>query len=345
MRIALPLVLTITAAASSAARADSSADTTIVLNQAGQDLAADLGIDVPALEQKISDGVEAALGVSAVGDFLKSFSNATSFSNRGVGVDYASNSERAIIGIAGNVSLATDLDGDLPAIGAALNLTLMAGLNLRRWNHPELTVYANTFYRGAESDNLHGSIVSVGGHLQYKMFTPTQGWKNLLVQWGGIDFTSGLELAHWGFGLRGDISTDFDVTNDAGDMTTTITAATGGRIDLSSTTVTVPVEVTTNARLLYILSAYTGFGLDFQAGSSKLDLGVSGSLTGTRPGMTTPETIGSIEISGEGSHGPSLAGWHALLGLQANIWRAKLFLQTTFSLDTFSLALGTRVVL
>lgn len=343
MKRVLLAVLTLTPAL---ARADSSADTDIVLNQAGQDLATDLGLDVPALEQKISDGVRDALGLSAVGGFLRSFANATSFSNRGVGVDYASNSDRAIVGAAVNVAVATDLTGDLPSAGAAANLTLMAGLNLRKWNHPELTAYANTFWRSAANDNLHGSIFSVGGHLQYKLFTPTQGWKKLLVQWGGIDFTSGLEIAHWGYGLRGDISTDFDVTNDAGDMTTTITASTGGHLDLSATTVTLPVEVTTNARLLYVLSAYTGFGLDFQAGSSSLDIGVAGAMTGTRPGMTEAETIGSIEIHGTGSHGPSLAGWHALLGLQANIWRAKLFVQATLEpLDTFSVALGTRVVL
>ena len=62
--------------------------------------------------------------------------------------------------------------------------------------------------------------------------------------------------------------------------------------------------------------------------------------------MGTVETIGSIAVAGRQSHGPSLAGDHVLFGLQFNIWRLKLFVQTTAEpFDKFSVALGTRVVL
>lgn len=328
------------------AAADSSATAEIQLNQAGVDLATRLGIDVPAFEEDLRQQIKDALGVAAVGAFLRSFSNATSFSNRGLGVDYASNSERAIIGFGANLSIAADLDGELPSAGAAANATLMAGLNLRRWKHPELTVFANGFYRSASSDHLRGSIASAGAHVQYKLFTPTRGLKRVLVQWGGLDFTTGLEVAHWSYGLRGELSTSFEVGNDAGSASSTIEAATMGHTDLSATTVTLPLEVTTNVRLLYVASLYVGLGLDAQVGSSSLDLGVAGSLTGTRPDTGEVETIGAITVTGTGSKGPAIVGYHVLLGLQANLWRLKIFTQATLQpIDKLSLALGVRVVL
>lgn len=328
------------------AAADSSAAVDIQLNQAGQDLAAQLGIDVAGFSAALEDKIKDAMGVAQLGAFLRSFSDATSFSNRGLGVDYASNSERAIIGIGANLALAADLDGELPSAGAAANIALMAGLNLRHWNHPALTVYGNAFYRSAENDNLHGSIASGGAHIQYKKYTPTQGLKRLAIQWGGFDFTTGIEVAHWAYGLRGELSTSFDLANDAGSASTRIDARTSGHIDLSATTVTIPVEVTTNVRLLYLASLYLGFGLDAQVGSSSLDLGVGGSLTGTRPDTGEVETIGAITVDGTGSRSPSFLGYHIMLGLQANLWRLKVFTQATLEpVDKVSLALGVRIVL
>jgi len=55
----LPLV-------SRVAAADSSATAEIQLNQAGQDLAADLGLDVAGFEETLREKVKSALGVSAV---------------------------------------------------------------------------------------------------------------------------------------------------------------------------------------------------------------------------------------------------------------------------------------
>ncbi|HWU88316.1 MAG TPA: hypothetical protein VN253_13615 [Kofleriaceae bacterium] len=328
------------------AAADSSATAQIELNQAGADLAAELGLDVAGFQQRLAERVQEALGVAAVGAFLRSFSNATSFSNRGLGVDYASNSERGILGIGANLALAADLDGELPSAGAAANATVMAGLNLRRWSHPELTVFGNAFYRSASSDHLRGSIATAGAHLQYKLVTPTRGRERVVIQWGGLDVTTGVEVAHWSYGLRGDLSTAFEVGGDAGSGSTSIEAATAGHVALSATTVTVPIELTTNVRLLYLASLYLGLGLDAQVGASSLDLGVAGSLTGTRPDTGAVETIGAITVTGTGSKGPTFAGYHALLGLQANLWRLKLFAQATLQpIEKASLALGVRVVL
>lgn len=326
------------------AAAGSSATATIELNSGGADLAARLGLDPEALEAKLAEGIAGALGIEEVGAFLGAFARATSFSNRGLGVDYASNSERAVIGLGVNLAVAADLSGELPSVGAAANATLMAGMNLRRWGHPELTVFGNGFARSASTDHLHGRIASVGGHVQYKLFTPTRGLARLLVQWGGLDLTTGVEVARWSYGLRGDVSTAFDL-HGAGGSTAAIEAAAAGNIDLSATTVTVPLEVTTNLRLLYVASLYLGLGLDAQLGAARLDLGLSGSLAEVRPDGTA-ETIAGVAVTGAGDRGPARVGYHALVGVQANLWRLKLFAQATLQpIETASVALGVRAVL
>jgi len=194
----------------SALHADTMASVEIELNQAGRALADELHLDVGQLEDAMRTGVLRVMDLASVEGFLRAFSEATSFSNRGLGADYASNSEGGVVGVAGALALASNLDGDVSGVGAAANVAVLAGLNLRRWGHPELMVYGNAFWRSM-NDRLSGSIVSFGAHVQYKIFTPTEGWKGLLVQWGGIDLTSGFEVAHWGAALDGQLSHQFPV--------------------------------------------------------------------------------------------------------------------------------------
>lgn len=99
--------------------ADSSATADIQLNPQGQDLAAQLGISIADLESAIRDNVTKAFGLAPVESFTRSFANATSFSNRGLGVDYASNIEGAELGIAASAGAAADLGHGVPTAGIA----------------------------------------------------------------------------------------------------------------------------------------------------------------------------------------------------------------------------------
>lgn len=330
---------------SRALHADTMASVEIELNDAGRALADDLHLDTAQLEDAMRGGVLRAMGLVSVEGFLRAFSDATAFSNRGLGADYASNSERGIIGVAGNLALASNVDGDMAATGAAANVAVLAGLNLQPWGHSAVTLYGNAFWRSASNDHLSGSLSSFGAHVQYKLFTPTEGWKRFVVQWGGIDLTSGLEVAHWEAALEGRLSHQFPIADAMGGAPSEIAASLGGRFQLSSTTVTLPIEVTANFRLLYVASIYLGVGAAAQVGSSTVDLGVNGEITATRASGAS-ETVGALRMNATGSQEPSFAGYHVLLGVQANLWRLKLFAQATAEpFDRASVALGLRVVL
>ncbi len=340
------IVITIVIALSPRAlHADTMASVEIELNEAGRALADRVHLDVGRLEDTMRAGVLRVMGLASVEGFLRAFAEATALSNRGLGADYASNGDGGVIGLAGNLALASNVDGGSPALGAAPNVAILAGLNLRRWGHPDLTIYGNAFWRSAASDHLSGSIASFGAHVQYKLSAPTADWTRFVVQWGGIDLTSGLEVAYWATALEGQLSHQFPIEDAMGGPPAELAASLGGRFDLSSTMVTVPIEITANLRVLYVASIYVGVGAAAQVGSSNVDLGVNGEITTTRANGDG-ETVGALRVNAAGSNAPSLMGYHLLFGIQANLWRLKLYTQATVEpFARASIAVGMRVVL
>lgn len=110
---------------------------TVALSPDGQALASQLGIMPSDLADKIKTNIDDAYDTANVGKFLRSFTDATSFSMRGMGVDYMSLPHNFMLGVGGQVALATD--GEISAKerptngGVAANLSIMAGLNLGDW--------------------------------------------------------------------------------------------------------------------------------------------------------------------------------------------------------------------
>lgn len=336
------------AALGGVARADS--DVTVTLTPDGEAFAGQNG-DTPAeLEAKLETKIAEIYNAARVDEYLRAFSNATSFSNRGIGVDYASNGSSLTFGIAGNVALsATDLDfnqdqNEYPVAGVAPNLTLMAGLNFGRWKLPQLTVFANGFYRKASVAQLDGSITNLGAHAQYKLFGSTQGKKSLVLKWGGLDLTGGVEWTRWSLGIGDQLTSTFDVAGDA-NQPITATADSTGRFDLTSSAFVIPFEATTSLRFLYVLSVFGGVGFDIQTGSSTADASLDSELTIPANGGGTT-VLGNASVTADGEAGPSAGRLRFLGGLQLNVWKAKLFVQgNLIPTDTASVAFGLRVVL
>ncbi|MCB9561541.1 MAG: hypothetical protein H6709_09255 [Kofleriaceae bacterium] len=325
---------------------------TITLTQDGQDLANALGISVTQLQQDTEDAIAEAYDVNRVDDFLRAFADATSFSNRGIGVDYAANADGLMLGVSGNVAVAVgdlgqdEAGADHPVAGVAPNLALMGGLNFSRWDLPQLTIYGNAFYRSGSLDKLTGSITSVGAHAQYKFFSPTRGKKALVLQWGGFDVTAGVEMSRWAFSLdSGDaLETGFTLGGTSGSSDVTLAAQ--GTFALSTTAVVVPLEATTSLRLLYFLSVYAGGGIDVQLGKASLDADLDGTMTAIRPSDGAEVNMGTAQVQVTGEHGPSTGEGRVLAGVQANFWKLKTFVQLNFMpVRSASVAFGLRLVL
>jgi hypothetical protein len=333
--------ITLLALLGSVARADSRVD--VMLNAEGMQLAQQLGVSPQDLAMQIKTRVDEVYQTSNVDGFLRSFADATSFSARGIGVDYGSTPRGFLAGFAVNVAAAGNpdiRDGDVPTAGLAANLSVMLGLNLAEWQHERWTLFANGFYRNGATERLDGGILTFGAHAQVKLAMPTEsGGAGTAVRWTGLALTGGLEFTRWNLGSGGEtMSTDFDVGGGGGSANVTLDSI--GRFDLTSTALTVPLELSTGLRIALLVTAYGGVGVDFTAGKSEVDASLTGQMR-----TSDNRDIGDVAIASTGSNSGSPASGRLFAGVQVNLWKLKVFAQANASAQpAASVGFGIRFV-
>jgi hypothetical protein len=118
--------------------------------------------------------------------------------------------------------------------------------------------------------------------------------------------------------------------------------AEAGTYNLTSTAMTVPIEVTTGVRIALLLSMYVGAALDFTAGTGKLDANLAGTMR-TQDGRE----VGTTTISGGGENDASPVATRVLAGLQLNLWKLKVYTQVNAAAtpQAASIGFGIRGVL
>src|SRR3954471_10155661 len=147
----------------------------VQLSPEGEQLADQLGISAADLAARIQTRVDDAYDANNVEGFLKSFTDASAFTARGLGVDYVSMPKNLILGIGANFAVAGsgDFNGDeRPTANLAANIAFMAGMNLADYGNPRWTLFGNGFYRKASTSKLRGGIRSAGFHAQYRVLLP-----------------------------------------------------------------------------------------------------------------------------------------------------------------------------
>ncbi|MCX5742458.1 MAG: hypothetical protein NT062_08180 [Proteobacteria bacterium] len=342
MRPAVLLSALLLPAVPMVARAESSA--TITLTPEGTAFAATLGKTPAELAADLKAKVDAAYETADIPGFLRAFTDATAFSQRGIGVDYASHPDHLIFGIAGNVAAASDSVVDKqehPTGGAAVNFAAMAGLNLRDQGFPKWTLFVSGFYQGYATDKLDGSITSAGAHAQYRLLEPQDdGAAAKVVRWLGLDLTGGLEYTRWKLGAS-KLTNTFQLAGGGG-QTAEVDVLAEGNFDLTSNAMTIPVEVTTGLRIALIASLFIGAGIDFTVGKSE----VAGDLTGDINTKANPSLkIGTLALTANGDNTASPAAGRILAGAQVNLWKLKIFVQGNVSqTPAASVAFGLRMV-
>jgi hypothetical protein len=327
--------------ASSVAAAD--ANVTVTLSPTGDALAASIGETSASLSAKLKSQIDDAYQTANLPGFLRSFTDATAFSQRGLGVDYVSVPSSLMVGIGGNVALASGdvLTADRPTAGAAANVGAMVGANLGVLDLPRWTVFANGFYQGASTDRLTGHLTSAAAHAQYRLIEAERtGGTAVLLRWIGLDVTSGLELTRWSLDGKVPMTNDFTIAGAGASAAVTLSST--GTFHLASSAITIPVEVTTGVRLFELLSIYGGVGMDFSTGSSSVDANLTGDLK-SKDGATS---YGTATITASGSNTASPAAFRALAGVQANLAWLKIFVQGNVSqTPAASVCFGLRLIL
>jgi opacity protein-like surface antigen len=323
----------------------------------GASFAQQAGIDLPQLESMLKGELEKLFQTYRLSDWLRSFQDAHAFTTRGLGVDYASNLSAVMVGAAANVSLNAEeafvpdgTRGKPPVGGLSTNATLMAGVNLGFLGARPLTIFGNFWKSRTSYREFDAHLDNWGVHAQLRLLRPDDEetvWSAFL-RWGGIAITTGVDHAHMKL-----------VLGQARPLRTSIPVGQVGmdsaRVDIDSTgdfvadleTFSVPLEVTTSFRFLYVLTLYGGGGFDWQiGGGSSMTVGLNGRMTGVVPSRMQSFDVGGAQVTASEKAEPSVGRLRALVGLQANLWLVRVFAQlNAVPSDPFiaSLAVGARV--
>ena len=323
----------------------------ITLTPEGQLFAAANGFDPVQWEQDIEQQIRDVYNT----DYLRALADAASFSTKGIGVDYASNMKKFGFGIAANVSLAVGDEGleeyeqSQPVGGAAANVTVWGGMNMKPLGVPRLNVYANFFQRtenfpvgnNGYFDNLDVTMRNLGIHGQVQLIKPTEGKKNLLFKWGGVAITSGFAWSH----LAAKTASAPLVRQLESNPLYTMDLSLQGDVSLALNAFNIPVEVSTSARVLYFLSIYGGVGGDLQLGSASLDVNANAEVTTTDTIMGGTTQIGTGTVVVDGKENPSAGRFRAFAGLQANAAWFKTFVHLEYKpARAAALAFGLRFI-
>jgi hypothetical protein len=315
----------------------------------GTDFAAALGISEQDLEARLRTEIEELFNIAAPDEYVVQIANAQGFSTKGIGVDYASNIENAVFGVAANLSVAVDSDtissesSSRPVGGIAPQLTIMAGINLHGLNLPGLTLYGNFFTRSFSYRDFDATLRNAGVHLQINLFRPKPSKEDKVVKWGGFDLTTGVEWAYFKVGLDTTLDTEFEVDGSGG-QSATILMNSVGEYTLTSSAFSVPLELTTTLRFLVVASIYFGVGTDFQVGSGEVAINLNGTIRGIDPDSGDEVDLGTAVIRANEEGKPSPARFRALVGAQINLWKFRIFAQANYRpLAAFGVSAGLRV--
>jgi opacity protein-like surface antigen len=320
---------------------------------AGSQFAAQAGVPISQIEGQLRMELENLFQTYRLNDYVKSFGDAQAFTSRGLGVDYGSTIGLIEVGIAANLAVNGNkaiVEGDTrtqPVFGVAPNITAMAGLNLGFLGLRPVTLFGNYFKIKGSYREFGTDLDNYGAHVMLKLFTPRREtlWSAFL-QWGGIALTTGFDHGRSRLTLNKDFARDIPVGDGTQELGR-VSVDSQGTLFFETRTWSIPLELTTNFRFLYVLGAYGGLGVDFQIdGRSDFNVDLTGNLAGTARGQSAALNLGTAHVVVTDSAKPRAGQVRGILGLQMNVWFIKLFTQLNIVPNPLlaSVAVGARLV-
>jgi hypothetical protein len=305
-----------------------------------------LGLDSAAIESEFGGAIGDQLNLVDTNEYLRSFANADAIALKGMGVDYASNPKKFSIGGTlgtgvADVPLTFSRDRQsLPDGGYAFMASLYAGLNLGALTPGDgpldrVLLYANGLaFQPPGNKSFQGSMYNFGVHAQLKLVGPV----NLKVtEWGGFDLTAGYERSYYEL----ELSQALPLAQDLAPARFTWTAT--GNYTISSSADTIPLELSTNFRVLP-LTVYAGGGLDINGASATSSASLSGPVDAQVNGETANLGTATVSISGEGKADEFTP--RVFLGAQVNALALKVYGHLNIGLnDSYGGFLGVRVAM
>ncbi len=307
------------------------------------DIAAKLGLDPAAVESELQANATDSLRLDEVTDFLGQMAQANQMATKGMGVDYASNPQRFVVG--GSLGTAVNAHGvsfqrgsdNLPTGGFAFQAAVMGGLNLGAFTDNDKSalrrfiVYVHGMAAETALDPFKASFTNYGANLQIQLIG-VAGGSGKPVEWGGLALTGGYESSRYKLTLASPIPiTTPDVRWDA-----------DGALSISTDAAAIPVELSTNVRIL-VATVYGGVAYDTNLTATSA---LSAELVGPVSSVALDQDIGTglIKYQASGAHADN--AMRAFVGAQGNIFLVKVYGQLNVALDnSFGGHVGLRVAM
>ncbi len=295
-----------------------------------------VGLDAQAIEADVQASASDQFQLIDQGSFLRAMANASAVAVHGLGVDYASNPKRFVVGgglgtgiSGGDFALTRGGEEGLPSVGAGFQLSLMGGINLGMFAGKDsvlsrVTLYGNGLAAPLSTGAFAGSVYNYGAHAQLALITP----KDIkVVGWGGLALTTGYTNSTYTLGL----AEELPITVSQGGLDLTWKAA--GSYDVVVSARQIPVELSTNVQLLQVVSLFGGGGVDIGLGSTASSEGsVNGPINTTNPQSGEDLQLGTAKITISDSAEGSAFSPRVFAGAQLNVLKFRLYGQLNYAM-------------
>lgn len=253
------------------------------------------------------------------------------------------------------------LDGDLDQLdspgsvnGFGVQSTLQVGVNMSLLpidkvgpiELSKLDVFASFFSQSKTIDNddstADGEISSMGFGARYQLVEGTDVLPGYMLEWGGLFVHAGYRLSKMSITLTQDVSGE----SESGGTTFEYNDAEAS-FEMDSTISSIPIEVSTYVRFLYIFTLYGGLGADLNSGSTDIKLKGNGSLTAKDSnGNVLANDVGSFSL-GETDEGSAKSFvTRGFGGLQLNLPFVRFYAQAhkVFGEDVIGAQVGAKIL-
>jgi hypothetical protein len=311
-------------------------DDTAVCNQLQQDIATEANKNVPEV---------------SIDKYAEGISDSTAFAMKGQGSDYADNFD--IFTIKGSLGAAFKGDMDEPeqAEGIGLGAAVTVGVNLNllpidkiggvELKDFDLFFSAMSYSTDQDLEDLtiEGDTSSLGMHVRWRFIEGVDIFPGNMLRWGGVQVHTGYQRNSMKIDMTQSLK-DQRVETNNGNATFGDASV---KFNIDSQTSSIPFEISTSIRALYVFTLYTGFGFDYNiSGNTDIDLGASGTVSGDAGGAAAGYQA-SINANESGDGSISTTSMRAFLGLQFNIPVVRIYVHANKGLGDDQLGVNTGV--
>jgi hypothetical protein len=248
-----------------------------------------------------------------VTNYLQGIANAMTLASAGIGSDYATPYKVGMLGVqlgAGidlgkrtyNEIASQGLDVSESSAGFAAQSSIVVGMtleavNYKSWGFTNLKntrAYLNFFAYETQVENVNLEFRSMGAMIQYNWVRPKRVGRGVL-RWGGLDLGTGLKYNSFKAETR--------INQTQSESTTiapfgTVTTSFDGTLALgaSSYNFSIPIELSSSVRILWIWSLFAGVGADLNLGQTSSITSITGPINVTGTGLTGVEADAFLDL-------------------------------------------------